>query len=310
MFSERIATGTNQQRTVRLRLKTRTTLIGITFIAPAFILMTYTTLIPTFWSYMLSLQTGGFRDLEWNGLQNYSETLTDPVFLKSLWNSAFIAVVSTTFSLLIGVALALMIFQLRRVEGAIYRFVIFMPTMLPLTISGLMFIFVFNQESGILNNLLRILGLGNLTQAWLAKPPLNLYAICLVNIWRTVGLPMMLAYAALQSIPIALLESSKLEGATYLAQVRLILLPLLRPILLTATTFLLIINFKAYDLVLVLTNGGPGNSSRIVPIHIVETAFTFNDFGGGASMGVIMTFAVLAILGIVHLIMRSETYEY
>jgi raffinose/stachyose/melibiose transport system permease protein len=164
--------------------------------------------------------------------------------------------------------------------------------------------------TGILNNFLRSIGLGNLTEAWLAKPPLNLYAICAVNVWRSVGLPMILTYAALQSIPISLFEASKLDGATYLGQVRLIVLPLLRPIILTATTFLLIINFKAYDLVLVLTKGGPGNTSRIVPIHIVQTAFTFNNFGSAASMGVIMTFVVLAVLGITRLIMRSETYEY
>jgi len=311
MVSERIATKTTLPPSARhRRLKTRTTLIGVAFFAPAFILMTYSNFIPTIWNYILSFQTGDFRDLKWNGLQNYTAAVSDPVFLRSLWNSVFIAVVSTTFALIIGVALALMIYQLGRIEGAFYRFVIFMPTMLPLTITGLMFIFVFNQESGILNNFLRVIGLDNFAQAWLAKPPLNLYAICVVNIWRIVGLPMMLTYAALQSIPISLLEASKLDGANYLDQVRLILLPLLKPIMLTATTFLLIINFKAYDLVLVLTKGGPGNSSRIVPINIVETAFTFNNFGYGASMGVILTFVVFAILGIAYRIMRSEAYEY
>lgn len=304
------ASMTQARRVKRRRLKGRTTLIGVVFLAPALLLMTYTNIIPVVWNLILSFQSGGFNDLAWTGLQNYVTALGDPVFLKSLWNSAFIAVIITTFSIIIGVALALMIYQLGRVEGAVYRLIIFMPSMLPLAITGLMFIFVFNQESGILNNFLRLVGLDFLTRAWLAKPPLNLYAICVVGIWRIVGLPMILIYAALQSIPTALLEASKLDGAGYLAQVRLVLLPLLRPIILTATVFVLIISFKAYDLVLVLTKGGPGNTSRIVPINIVETAFTFNKFGYAASMGVVMTFVVLAILGVVYGLFRSEAYEY
>lgn len=307
---QRAASMTQSGLVKRRRLKGRTTLIGVVFLTPAFLLMTYTNIIPIIWNLILSFQSGGFNDLTWSGLQNYGTALGDPVFLKSLWNSAFIAVIITTFSVIIGVALALMIYQLGRVEGAVYRLIIFMPGMLPLAITGLMFIFVFNQESGILNNFLRLLGLDSLTRAWLAIPPLNLYAICVVGIWRITGLPMILIYAALQSIPTALLEASKLDGAGYLAQVRLILLPLLKPIILTATVFVLIINFKAYDLVLVLTKGGPGNTSRIVPINIVETAFTFNKFGYAASMGVIMTLVVLAILGVVYGLFRSETHEY
>src|SRR5262245_59169477 len=165
MLSERIAAETTRSASVRpRRLKTRTTLIGAAFLAPAFILMTYSNIIPTIWNYILSFQTGDFRDLQWNGIQNYAAAATDSVFLRSLWNSVFIAVVSTIFAVIIGIALALMIFQLGRIEGALYRLVIFMPTMLPLAITGLLFIFVFNSESGILNNLLRLIGLGNLAQ--------------------------------------------------------------------------------------------------------------------------------------------------
>jgi raffinose/stachyose/melibiose transport system permease protein len=311
MGSRRIAAMTAQSpHAASRRLKTRTTLMGVAFLVPAFILMTYSNFIPAIWNLILSFQTGGFGDLQWTGLQNYVTAVGDSVFLKSLWNSTFIAVVTTAFAVVFGVALALMIYQLGRYEGAFYRLVIFMPTMLPLAITGLMFIFVFNQESGLLNNFLRLIGLGDLAQPWLAKPPLNLYAICVVGIWRIVGLPMIFTYAALQSIPASLLEASKLDGATYLDDVRLVLLPLLKPIIATATIFTFIINFKAFDLVFVLTRGGPGNTSRVVPLNIVETAFTFNQFGYAASMGVIMTLVVLVLTGIINRILRSEVYEY
>jgi len=311
MGSGRIAATTAQApHATSHRLKTRTTLIGVVFLVPAFILMTYSNFIPVIWNFILSFQTGGFEDLQWAGLQNYVTAAGDTVFLRSLWNSTFIAVVTTAFAVVFGVALALMIYQLGPIEGALYRLVIFMPTMLPLAITGLMFVFVYNQESGLLNNFLRLIGLGDLTQAWLAKPPLNLYAIIVVGIWRIVGLPMIFTYAALQSIPVSLLEASKLDGATYLDDVRLILLPLLKPIIATATIFTFIINFKAFDVVYVLTRGGPGNTSRVVPINIVETAFSFNQFGYAASMGVITTLVVLVLTGVINRILRSEVYEY
>jgi raffinose/stachyose/melibiose transport system permease protein len=280
------------------------------FLAPAFILMSYTNLIPTVWNFILSFQSTNIREFRWVGLDNFINAFGDRVFLNSLGNSLLIAVVSTFFAVLIGAALAIMIFEMRQVEGAFYRLVIFMPTMMPLAITGVLFIFVYNPTSGMLNSFLRMVGLEDLTQAWLGRAPLSLFAISVVSIWRIVGLPMMLVYAALQSIPESLQEASKLDGASYFQYLRFVLLPLLKPIVRVVSVFVLIINFKAFDLVLVLTNGGPGNMSRIVPIHIVETAFTYNKFGEAASQGVIMTFVILICLLVLNRVLRSENYEY
>lgn len=310
MASEQIVSRMTQSRSGHRGLKTRTTLIGVAFLAPAFIFIMYTNIIPTVWNYILSFQSTNIREFRWVGLENYVSAFSDPVFLKSLSNSVLIAVVSTFFAVAIGVALAIMIFEMRQIEGAFYRLIIFMPTMIPLAITGVLFIFVYNPTSGMLNNFLRLVGLDELAQAWLARAPMNLYAISVVNVWRIVGLPMMLVYAALQSIPETLLEASKLDGASYFQYLRFILLPLLKPIIRIVTVFVLIINFKAFDLVLVLTNGGPGNTSRIVPIHIVETAFTYNKFGEAATQGVIMTFVILGILLVLNGILKGEDYEY
>jgi raffinose/stachyose/melibiose transport system permease protein len=310
MVSEARAEITTGGRISGRRLKTRTTLIGMVFLAPAFVLISYTNLIPTVWNFILSFQSTNIREFRWVGLENFANAFGDRVFLSSLGNSVLIAVVSTIFAVIIGVALAIMIFEMRQVEGAFYRLIIFMPTMIPLAITGVLFIFVYNPASGMLNNFLRLVGLDDLTQAWLGRAPLSLFAISVVNIWRIVGLPMMLVYAALQSIPESLLEASKLDGASYFQYLRFILLPLLKPIVRVISVFVLIINFKAFDLVLVLTNGGPGNTSRIVPIHIVETAFTYNKFGEAASQGVVMTFVILIFLLVLNRVLRSENYEY
>src|SRR5690242_1833796 len=107
MLREQFATDTTRPPSARRhQLKTRTALIGAAFFAPAVLLMLYSSIIPTIWTYVLSLQTGDFRNPTWNGVQNYISAFRDALFLRSLWNSLFIAVISTTFAMIIGVAMA------------------------------------------------------------------------------------------------------------------------------------------------------------------------------------------------------------
>jgi ABC-type sugar transport system permease subunit len=288
----------------------KTVLMGWLFLLPTFILMTYTSFIPTIWNLILSFQNSTLFTSEFVGVANYLNAFQDPVFLLSLWHSIFIAVVITVFSTVIGVALALLIYQLGSKEAAFYRVCIFLPVMLPTSIVGLMFIFVFDKQVGLLNNLLTLIGLGGLTQAWLAQPPLNLFAICVVAIWKSVGLPMILTSAALQSIPGSYLEAATIDGAGFLRQIFSLILPLIKPIIAISVTFLLIGNFKTFDLVYVLTKGGPGNSTFVVPIDLLQTAFTDGEFGYAAAFGIILAITIFVVNAVSNRIMKSERYEY
>jgi raffinose/stachyose/melibiose transport system permease protein len=285
-------------------------LVGWLFLLPTFILMTYTSFIPAIWNLILSFQNSTLFTSEFVGVANYLTAFQDPVFLLSLWHSILIAVVITFFSTVIGVALALLIYQLGSKEAAFYRICIFLPVMLPTSIVGLMFVFVFDQQIGLLNNLLTLIGLGGLTQAWLAQPPLNLIAICVVGIWKSVGLPMILTSAALQSIPATYLEAATIDGAGFLRQIFSLILPLIKPIIAISVIFLLIGNFKTFDLVYVLTRGGPGNSTFVVPIDLLQTAFTDGEFGYAAAFGIILAFTIFLVTAVSNRIMKSERYEY
>ena len=173
-----------------------------------------------------------------------------------------------------------------------------------------MFIFVFDKQVGLLNNLLTLIGLGGLTQPWLAQPPLNLFAICVVGIWKSVGLSMILTSAALQSLPGTYLEAATIDGAGFLRQIFSLILPLIKPIIAIAVTFSLIGNFKTFDLVYVLTRGGPGNSTFVVPIDLLQTAFTDGDFGYAAAFGILLAFTIFVVNAVSNRIMKSERYEY
>jgi raffinose/stachyose/melibiose transport system permease protein len=264
-------------------------LVGWLFLLPTFVLMMYTSIIPTIWNLILSFQNSTLFTSQFAGVANY---------------------LTTFFSTVIGVALALLIFQLGSKEGAFYRLCIFLPFMLPTSIVGLMFIFIYDKQIGLLNNILTLIGLGGLTQSWLAQPPLNLFAICVVAIWKTVGLPMILTSAGLQSIPSSYLEAAKIDGAGILRQIFSLMLPLVKPIIAIAVTFSLILNFKSFDLVYVLTRGGPGNSTFVVPIDILQTAFTDGEFGYAAAFGITLALVILSVNAVSSRIMKSERYEY
>jgi raffinose/stachyose/melibiose transport system permease protein len=285
-------------------------LMGWLFLLPTFVLMMYTSFIPAIWNLILSFQNSTLFTSEFVGVANYLNAFQDPVFLLSLWHSIFFAVVISLISTVIGVALALLIYPLGSKEAAFYRIAIFLPVMLPTTIVGLMFIFIFDQQIGLLNNLLTLIGLGGLTQAWLAQPPINLFAICVVGIWKSVGVSMILTSAALQSIPGAYLEAARLDGAGYLRQIFSLILPLLKPIIAITVTLGLIGNFKTFDLVYVLTKGGPGNSTFVVPIYLLQTAFTDGDFGYAASFGILLALTILVVNIVFNRVMKSERYEY
>lgn len=293
------------------QLGRNTTLSGIAFLIPSAVFIVYAILVPAIWNLILSFQKwDGFNQPKWVGLKNYVKCFTNSTMRTAMEHSLFFAVFMTVFSVLIGLIAALLIFRLGRREGAIYRLFIFLPSMLPTAIIGLLFTFLYNPEMGLVNQFLRLLGLDGLTRAWLSDLSVNKYAIGVVGIWRMAGLTMMLVYASLQSLPLTFFEAAKLDGANYWKQVILLILPLTKPIILLSTVYTLIINFKTYDLIFVMTRGGPGISTKTVPLYVMETGFGYNEFGYAAAIGFVLALVIYAIMGITNLVLGGEKYEY
>lgn len=169
-------------RTLTARKRRRMGIIAL-FIIPAMFFITYAVYVPFGWNTLLSFQDwNGFSTAEWVGIENYAKTFSDPIALKSLVNSLFLGVISTIGAVIIGVTLASLVYQVYRREGALYRLILFMPVMLPAAIVGLLFVFIFNPEMGLLNNLLRSIGLGDFTTAWLENKNTVLWCLAIVNI--------------------------------------------------------------------------------------------------------------------------------
>jgi len=289
----------------------KTAVIGVFFILPAMIFIGYAIFVPAVWNFFLSFQKwDGFQSKQWVGLDNYIKAFQDGVLYKSLFNSIYLAVVITSFSVIAGLVLALLIYRLKRAEGAFYRLIIFMPVMLPVAIIGLLFTFMYNPEMGLVNQFLRLIGADFLTNAWLANIKINMLAISFVGIWRMSGLTMILCFAALQALPASFYEASRLDGASYIKQLTLIVLPLIKPVIQLSAVFTLIVSFKTYDLVYVMTQGGPGITTKTIPLYMIENGFGYNDFGYAAAMGFILAMVILLISRVINLLLGGEKYEY
>lgn len=301
MQKARTLTGKNRRRRGMIAL----------FLVPALLFITYAVYIPFGWNTVLSFQEwNGFSDPKWVGVDNYTNAFADAIALKSLGNTVFLGLVSTIGAVVIGVLLAALIYQVYRREGAFYRLILFMPVMLPAAIIGLLFVFIFNSEMGLLNSLLRVIGLGDLTTAWLENKNTVMWCLAFVNTWKMAGLTMMLSFAAMQMLPASIFESSKLDGATNRRQFFSLILPMIRPTILLAAVYSMAVNFKSYDIVSIMTGGGPGTTSSVVPIYMIKTGFKFGEFGFSAAQGMVLAVTVILIVVVVRRIFRGETYEY
>ncbi|MEG1661668.1 MAG: sugar ABC transporter permease, partial [Clostridiales bacterium] len=137
-----------------------------------------------------------------------------------------------------------------------------------------------------------------------------LWVLSVVQGWKFSGTIMMLCYTAMITIPGSLFEAAKLEGTNYFQDVRLIILPLIKPTIKLALSMMLLWSFKTYDIVWTMTRGGPGGLSLTAPIQMVRTAFTFNKYGYAAAIGMVLTVLVSICIVLGRRLAKGETYEY
>lgn len=284
--------------------------IGFFFLIPALVVYLIFMGYPLWRTfYMSTMEWSGFGDAKFIGLDNFVKILHDKTFWLSLKNTLYFAVVSAIFSILIGLVMAWLNMFMRRMEGQVFRTIMFSPAMIAPTITGLLFVFIFTEEIGLLNNILRSIGLSNLALAWLTNPATAKNIIIVATVWRQFGLTMVLCFAGMQGVPNELIESAKLDGASQTQIFTRILIPLIRPQIEIATMFTMLGGLKIYDSVVALTAGGPARQTVPLPMWIVENAFTYSNFGYASAMGVVFVVVVLMFIAILRFIFRGDPYE-
>ena len=174
----------------------------------------------------------------------------------------------------------------------------------------LLFLFVFTEDIGLLNNILKAVGLEEWTTAWLANMNTVKPTVVIVQTWRQFGLTMILCFAGLQGISNELIESARLDGAGDGRIFTRILLPLIKPQIELATMFTLLNGLKIYDSVVSLTGGGPSRQTVVLPMWIIENAFTYSNFGYASAMCIAFIIVVLIFNIVLRTVFRGENYEY
>lgn len=293
------------------KITRKLTVLGIIFQIPAFVLIGITMVIPLIWNFVLSFcEWDGNVKFRFVGLDNFITIFRKKAFSVTYVHTIQLALIATVVGIVLGLMLAAMVYRLGKKEGAFYRFVMFSPSVIPMTAVGLIFVFVLSPDMGILNNVLRLFGLENLTHAWLAEPELVIWVLGIVQGWRSSGIIMMLFYTSMLSISESLFEASRLDGCSYGKQLVKIVFPLIKPTFQMSLSMMLIWSFKSYDIVATMTNGGPGSASKIVPLKMIEVGFGNNEFGLAAAVAFLLTVIVIGFLVVARRITRGESYEF
>lgn len=289
----------------KIGLNATNTKTAIFALIPVFLLLIIFLGLPIINSFQLSLSRwGGLGPLEPVGLDNYKNLVTNEQMQYSSRITIFYAFTVAFFVVAIGVLLASAVSASIRGHKSM-KLIWFFPGIAPPTAVAIFWSSGFQPESGVVNTILGKLGLGN-QHAWLASSDTALYPVIFVGIWSAVGFAFLVILGAVEQIPVSIREAAIVDGASVSQQFFKITLPLIRPVLLTIFTLEIIWTFNGFTVVWAMTNGGPSDSTSILPILAYKEAFRYGRFGTAAAMAVI-TGIFLMIVGTIGIrLSRSE----
>lgn len=277
--------------------------LGYLFVAPMLIFLLLIVLFPLGSVFFTSLYRESGLNVRFVGMGNYTRLLEDELFWNSLRVSLAFTVLCVTLHVAIGMPIALFLNQVRRGQAAL-RLAMMAPWMMAPVIGAIIWVWILDPHFGVLNHLLQRLGLVHEYQAWLADPSLAFAAVVAVDTWRGFPFIMLIILAGLQAVPKDEYEAASIDGAGALARFRYITLPNLRYILIVATTLDIINTIRTFDIIAVMTRGGPINATEVLPVLVYNTAFLSNRFGPAAAIGVVLLLILLIFSTIYILVLQ------
>jgi multiple sugar transport system permease protein len=291
-------------RSPRSRAVRSETLAGYGFLAPNFLLFAIFLLVPVIWAVVISFQkTNGFGDGTFAGLANYTELVRDPLFWRSTLNTVLFTVVVTPLSMVLGLGAAVLLNSVLPARG-LFRSILILPMAVSGVATALLGVLIFDENSGVLDKLIRAIGLPDVH--WQSGSTAAFASIVLVTLWWRVGFNMLIYLAGLQGVGPDLYEAARLDGAGPWQQFRSITVPLVGP----SSFFLLIMNviysFQVFDIVFVMTGGGPRNATSVLVTYAYDTGFVTRDQGYAAALGMVLLLLTLAFTAVQWRTSRSR----
>lgn len=295
----RVSTETSEplrsDRAQRSRRRLADTIGGWLFVAPATILVIGLSLFPAAWAFLLSLQEwDGFSEPEFVGGENYSGLLTDESFHAAILHTGLYTALFVPMSVFAGLFLAVALNRKIRFIN-FYRTAIFVPFVASAAATGILSTYLFNPQFGLVNNVLRVIGLPQ--QRWLEDEGQAMVVIALMSLWGQAAFTTVIYLAALQDVSPELLEAARLDGANRWQSFWSVVWPSLRPVTVFVTIWQTIGSIQLFDLVFTTTRGGPLDATKTIVYYLWEQAFKRLDFGYGSAVAYAL-FALTLIITI------------
>jgi raffinose/stachyose/melibiose transport system permease protein len=246
------------------------------------------------------LATVGLSFTDWNGVglpdvtgaANYARLAGDTAMWSALTNNLIWVVLGTAVPVIVGLILAVMLWSDARGSVA-YRTIFFLPVILSPVVIGVIWGWIYNPLFGLLNTGLREVGLGRWAMGWLGESETALYAVLLTAIWSYFGFCIVVLFAGLQKVNPELVEAARIDGASASQRFRHVIVPQIAPVLTMVIVYTVIGGFNAFDIVWVMTQGGPNNASEVISTYTYEVAFRGNEYGYGATLSMVMSVVAL-----------------
>ncbi len=279
------------------------------YVLPALLVIMAVVYIPIILTAYYGLnEWNGIGAMTFIGLDNYQALLSDGKFWDSAWHSLLLAVFSAA-SLIIYLAVAMVLAS--KIKGAnLFRKIYLIPMLLSSVAIAQLWLRIYHPTNGIVNSFLESIGITN-PPAWLAEPSLVLFALFIPILWQYAGFYILINYAALKNIPASLVEAAKIDGATSLQIAFRIKLPLIMEVIKVTIVLAVVGSLKYFDLIFVMTDGGPNGASEVMASYMYHTAFRAYDFGYGSAIGFFLLVICLIVTWVIRKLTASkETIQY
>ena len=280
------------------------------FVLPAFIIYASFVLVPIGYNiYVSFLQTDLMSPSKFVGVKNYINLFKDKTFTGALRNNILMVIGSLIAHLPLALLFGNILFQ--KIKGShFFQTVFFLPSVICGVAVGLTWTFVYNSECGLINKFLEIIGLESLQHVWLADKNLALFCIVIVVMWQFVGYHMVIQIAAMKNIPLSYYEAAEIDGASKWVQFKSITFPLIKPILKIDAVLIITGSLKYYDLVAVMTGGGPNHATELMSTYMFYQGFRTLKYGYSAAIGVILLVLCMCSVLLSNFVFRTEQVEF
>lgn len=280
----------------------------ITFLSPAVILFVGIIIIPMICSgYYSLLDWDGITEGIYVGIENYRSIFSDTIFRKSVLHMLILAMCAVCIQLPLALLLALILAS--KVKGErFFVTVFFIPVMMSTVVIGQLWLKIYNPQYGLLNFLLKAIGLEEWCRGWLGSQETVLAAVFVPMIWQYVGYHMLLLYAGIKSENQELTEAARIDGANSKQIAVYLTIPLLKPVLRVCTIFAITGAFKSFDLIYVLTNGGPAHASEVPSTLMFTDIFMKNQYGVGSAIAMFIIFICFFSALVIKRLFGTEEY--